>query len=188
MVPVVTDVNKNGKFDKDLFSWEFEAMRKIRLTGQITDAVADEVRAKLEYLDAKGTGDIIIYINSPGGSVTAGLSIMDAMNNCKSDIRTVCTGIAASMGAFLISCGTKGKRGIERHAEMMIHQPLGGAYGQASDVELMAEHMCKVKRTLNTILANNTGKPIQQIIVDTDRDNYLSAEEAVEYGLVDKII
>lgn len=189
MIPVVTDVNKiYGQCEKDLFSWEFENMRKIRLTGQVTDAVADEVRAKLEYLDAKGHGDIIIYINSPGGSVTAGLSIVDAMNNCKSDIQTVCTGIAASMGAFLVSCGTKGKRSIEKNAELMIHQPLGGAYGQASDVELIAEHMCKVKRKLNEILARNTGKPLKQIIVDTDRDYYLGAEEAVEYGLVDKII
>lgn len=188
MIPVVTDVNKCGKQEQDLFSWEFEHMRKIRLTGQITDMVADEVRAKLEYLDEKNHEDIIMYINSPGGSVTAGLSIMDAMNRCKSDIKTVCTGIGASMGAFLVACGTKGKRAIEHNAELMIHQPLGGAYGQASDVERTAEHMCKVKKRLNTILARNTGRDIKQIVVDTDRDYYLSAEEAVEYGLVDRII
>lgn len=188
MVPIVIDVNKNGKQDMDLFSWEFEHIRKIRLTGQITDTVADEVRAKLEYLDLKCHDDIIIYINSPGGSVTAGFSIMDAMNRCKSDIRTVCTGTAASMGAFLVSCGKKGKRSIESNAEMMIHQPLGGTYGQASDVELVAEHMCRVKKRINTILASNTGKDIKQIVADTDRDYYMSAEEAVEYGLVDKII
>ena len=188
MIPIITDVNKNGKHDQDLLSWEFEHMRKIRLTGQITDLVAEEIRAKLEYLDEKGHEDIVMYINSPGGSVTAGFSIMDAMNNCKSDIKTVCTGIAASMGAFLVSCGAKGKRAIEKSAEMMIHQPLGGAYGQASDVELMAEHMCRVKKRLNAILAHNTGKDLKQIVVDTDRDYYLSAKEAVEYGLVDMIL
>lgn len=187
-MPIVTEVTKNGKREQDLFSWEFEQMRKIRLTGQVTDTVAEEIRAKLEYLDEKGHEDIILYINSPGGSVTAGFSIMDAMNNCKSDVRTVCTGIAASMGAFLVSCGAKGKRSIEKSAEMMIHQPLGGAYGQAADVELAAAHIVRVKKRLNSILAHNTGKSLKQVVADTDRDYYLSAEEAVEYGLVDEIL
>jgi ATP-dependent Clp protease protease subunit len=147
-----------------------------------------ETVAQLEYLDALNDDDIYLYINSPGGSVSAGLAIVDTMNRCKSDIVTISTGIAASMGAFIASCGTRGKRYVTPYAEMMIHQPLGGASGQASDIEVAAAHIVQTKRRLNEILAANTGKSIDVIAVDTDRDFYMSAAEAVEYGLVDSLL
>lgn len=185
---VINDMNKQGKFQVDLYSWEFENRRVIRLAGQVTDSLADEIIAKLEYLADKSGEPIKLYINSPGGSVTAGLAIYDTMKRIKCDVSTICVGMAASMGAFLLAGGTKGKRYITENAEVMIHQPLGGAYGQSTDVTLVAEHLSNVKKKLNAIMASNTGKSIKQIAIDTDRDHYLDAKEAVEYGLVDKVI
>ena len=162
--------------------------RIIFLTGEITDAVADTVVAQLIYLEGKDPQkDICLYVNSPGGSVTAGLAIYDTMNYIKCDVSTICIGLAASMGAFLLSSGTKGKRYALPNSEIMIHQPLGGAQGQASDIKIQADHILKTKTRLNKILAKNSGKPLDQVEKDTDRDNYLSAEDAKEYGLIDEI-
>ncbi len=150
--------------------------------------VANTVVAQLIYLEAKDPAkDISLYINSPGGSVSAGLAIYDTMNYVKCDVSTICIGMAASMGAFLLSSGTKGKRYALPNSEIMIHQPLGGAQGQASDIKIAAEHILRTKQRLNTILAKNSGKPLAQIEQDTDRDNYLSAQDAQEYGLIDKV-
>ena len=144
--------------------------------------------AQLIYLEAKDPAkDISLYINSPGGSVSAGLAIYDTMNYVKCDVSTICIGMAASMGAFLLSSGQKGKRYALPNSEIMIHQPLGGAQGQASDIKIAAEHILKTKRKLNAILSQNSGKPVEQVERDTDRDNYLSAQEAMEYGLIDKV-
>ena len=159
------------------------------MSGEIDDAVANTVVAQLIYLEAKDPQkDISLYINSPGGSVSAGLAIYDTMNYIKCDVSTICIGMAASMGAFLLSSGQKGKRFALPNSEIMIHQPLGGAQGQASDIKIAAEHILKTKRKLNEILAKNSGKPLAQIERDTDRDNYLSAQEAMEYGLIDKVL
>ena len=144
--------------------------------------------AQLIYLEAKDPSkDISLYINSPGGSVSAGLAIYDTMNYVKCDVSTICIGMAASMGAFLLSSGARGKRYALPNSEIMIHQPLGGAQGQASDIKIAAEHILRTKRKLNEILAANTGKPVEQLERDTDRDNYLSADEALAYGLIDKV-
>ena len=152
------------------------------------DAVANTVVAQLIYLEGKDSQkDISLYINSPGGSVSAGLAIYDTMNYIKCDVSTICIGMAASMGAFLLSSGAKGKRFALPNSEIMIHQPLGGAQGQASDIKIAAEHILRTKRKLNEILAKNSGKPLSEIERDTDRDNYLSAQEAQEYGLIDKV-
>ena len=162
--------------------------RIIFITGEITDATADIVVAQLIYLEGKDANkDINIYINSPGGSVSAGMAIYDTMNYIKCDICTICIGLAASMGAFLLSSGTKGKRFSLPNSEIMIHQPLGGAQGQATDIAIHAEQILKIKEKLNKILAKNTGKDYQTIVKDTDRDNFMSAEQALEYGLIDKI-
>ena len=150
--------------------------------------MADAIVAQLIYLEGKDPDkDISLYINSPGGSVSAGLAIYDTMNYIRSDVSTICIGLAASMAAFLLSSGAKGKRYALANSEVMIHQPLGGAQGQASDIKIMADHILKTKRKLNEILAKNSGKPYEIVERDTDRDNYLSAEEAKEYGLVDQI-
>ena len=162
--------------------------RIIFITGEINDALANTVVAQLLYLEAKAPQkDITIYINSPGGSVSAGLAIYDTMNYISCDVVTICIGMAASMGAFLLSSGTKGKRFSLPSSEIMIHQPLGGAQGQASDIKIQAEHILKTKKKLNTILASNTGRSFEEIERATDRDNYLSADEALVYGLIDKI-
>jgi ATP-dependent Clp protease protease subunit len=185
---MITKTTKHGKDYFDLTSYVFIEKRKVQLIGEINDGTAMETVSQLEYLDALNDDDIYLYINSPGGSVSAGLAIVDAMNRCKSDIVTVSTGIAASMGAFIASCGKKGKRYVTPYAEVMLHQPLGGAAGQASDIEVAAAHIVQTKRRLNEILARNTGKSIEVIAVDTDRDFYMSALEAVEYGLVDSLL
>ena len=162
--------------------------RIIFLSGEIDDNVANSIVAQLIYLEGKDpTKDISIYINSPGGSVTAGMAIFDTMNYIKCDVSTICVGLAASMGAFLLAAGTKGKRYALPNSEVMIHQPLGGASGQASDIAIHAEQILKTKAKLNKILSENTGKPLGQVEKDTDRDNFMSAEEAKTYGLVDKI-
>ncbi len=187
LVPYIVEQTSRGERSYDIYSRLLED-RIIFLSGEINDAVANTVVAQLIYLEAKDPSkDIHLYINSPGGSVSAGLAIYDTMNYIKCDVSTICIGMAASMGAFLLSSGTKGKRFALPNSEIMIHQPLGGAQGQASDIKIAAEHILRTKKKLNTILAANSGKPIEQIEHDTDRDNYLSAEEALNYGLIDKV-
>ena len=187
LIPMVVEQTDRGERSYDIYSKLLEE-RTIFITGEIEDGMANTVVAQLLYLEAKDSAkDIDIYINSPGGSVTAGLAIYDTMNFIKCDVKTICVGMAASMAAFLLSSGAKGKRFALPSSEIMIHQPLGGAQGQASDIKIQAEHILKLKKKLNTVLAANTGKPIEVIEKDTDRDNYLSAEEALRYGLIDKI-
>ncbi len=187
VVPYVIENTGKGERSYDIYSRLLED-RIIFLTGEINDAVADSVVAQLIFLEGKDPNkDISLYINSPGGSVSAGLAIYDTMNYIKCDVSTICIGLAASMGAFLLSSGTKGKRYSLPNSEIMIHQPLGGAQGQASDIKIQADHIIKTKHRLNSILAANSGKPYEVIEKDTDRDNYLSAEEAKEYGLIDEI-
>ena len=186
-IPYVVENTGKGERSYDIYSRLLED-RIIFLTGEINDQVADAIVAQLIYLEGKDPDkDISLYINSPGGSVSAGLAIYDTMNYIRSDVSTICIGLAASMAAFLLSSGAKGKRIALPNAEVMIHQPLGGAQGQASDIKIMADHILKTKRKLNEILAKNSGKPYEIVERDTDRDNYLSAEEAKEYGLVDQI-
>lgn len=188
MIPTIRTISKTGRETIDLLSYDFCTNRKIMLCGPINDETATETIAQLEYLDQNGTDDIKLYINSAGGSVSSGMAIVDAMNRCKCDVATICTGMAASMGAFILSCGTKGKRYATPLSEVMIHQPLGGVQGQASDIQLVAEHIAKTKRRINEILAQNTGQSIETIAKDCDRDYFLTAQEAVQYGLVDKLL
>ncbi len=187
LVPVVVENDLSVERSYDIFSRLLKE-RIIFLGGEINDGVANNIVAQLLYLDSLGNDDIAIYINSPGGSVSAGMAIYDTMNFIKSDVSTICIGIAASMGAFLLSSGAKGKRFILPNADVMIHQPLGGAEGQATDIKIASERILGLRERLNKILAKNTGKNFKKIERDTERDNYLSAEEAVSYGLVDKII
>ena len=187
LVPIVVEKEINGERSYDIYSRLLED-RIIFLSGEIDDAMADTVVAQLIFLESVADDkDITIYINSPGGSVTAGMAIYDTMNYIKCDVSTVCIGLAASMGAFLLSSGTKGKRYSLPNSEIMIHQPLGGFRGQASDIMIHAENIQKTKEKLNQILAKNTGKDYEQVVKDTDRDNFMSADEALEYGLIDKI-
>lgn len=187
LVPYIVEQTSRGERSYDIYSRLLED-RIIFLSGEIDDAVANTVVAQLIYLESKDPSkDISLYINSPGGSVSAGFAIYDTMNYIRCDVSTICIGMAASMGAFLLSCGTKGKRFALPNSEIMIHQPLGGAQGQASDIKIAADHILKTRKKLNEILAANTGRPIEQIERDTDRDNYLSASEAKEYGLIDTV-
>ncbi len=187
LIPYIVEQTSRGERSYDIYSRLLED-RIIFLTGEIDDAVADTVVAQLIYLEAKDPSkDISLYINSPGGSVSAGLAIYDTMNYIKCDVSTICIGMAASMGAFLLSSGQKGKRYALPNSEIMIHQPLGGAQGQASDIKIAADHILKTRQKLNDILARNSGKPLEVIERDTDRDNYLSAQEALEYGLIDRV-
>ena len=187
LIPYVVERTSSGERSYDLYSRLLED-RIIFLSGEIDDAVANTVVAQLIYLEGKDpTKDISLYINSPGGSVSAGMAIYDTMNYIKCDVSTICIGLAASMGAFLLAAGAKGKRFALKNSEIMIHQPLGGAQGQASDIKIQAEHILKIREKMNRILAENTGKTVEEIARDTDRDNYLSAEEAQRYGLVDKV-
>ncbi len=187
LIPYVVEQSNKGERTYDIYSRLLED-RIIMLSGEIDDAVANTIVAQLIYLEGKDPEkDICLYINSPGGSVSAGLAIYDTMNYVKCDVSTICIGLAASMGAFLLSSGKKGKRFALPNSEIMIHQPLGGAQGQASDIKIQADHILKIKQKLNKILSENTGKPIEQIEKDTDRDNYLSSEDALEYGLIDHI-
>ncbi len=187
LIPYIVEQTSRGERSYDIYSRLLED-RIIFLSGEIDDAVANTVVAQLIYLEAKDPNkDINLYINSPGGSVSSGLAIYDTMNYIKCDVSTICIGMAASMGAFLLSSGAKGKRFALPNSEIMIHQPLGGAQGQASDIKIAADHILKTRNKLNNILANNSGKPLSQIEKDTDRDNYLSAQEAMEYGLIDKV-
>lgn len=187
LIPYVVEQTGKGERSYDIYSRLLED-RIIFLSGEINDAVANTVVAQLLFLEGKDSSkDICLYINSPGGSVTAGLAIYDTMKYIKCDVTTICIGLAASMGAVLLSSGTKGKRFSLPNSEIMIHQPLGGAQGQATDIKIQADHIMRTKKRLNNILAANTGKPYEIIERDTDRDNFLSAEEAKEYGLIDDI-
>ena len=187
LVPYIVEQTSRGERSYDIYSRLLED-RIIFLSGEIDDAVANTVVAQLIYLEAKDPQkDISLYINSPGGSVSAGLAIYDTMNYIKCNVSTICIGMAASMGAFLLSSGQRGKRYALPNSEIMIHQPLGGAQGQASDIKIAAEHILRTKQKLNTILAQNSGRPLSEIERDTDRDNYLSAQQAQEYGLIDKV-
>ncbi len=186
-IPYVIEQNSRGERSYDIYSRLLED-RIIFLGDQVDNGSANAIVAQLLFLEAKDpTKDIYLYINSPGGSVTAGLAIYDTMKYIRCDVCTICIGMAASMGAFLLSSGTKGKRYALPNSEIMIHQPSGGADGKASDVKIAAEHLLKVRAKLNQILAENTGRPLSDIERDTDRDNYLSAQEALEYGLIDKV-
>ena len=188
LVPYVVEQTGKGERSYDIYSRLLKD-RIIFLSEEIDDHIASLVVAQLLFLEAEDPEkDICIYINSPGGSVTAGMAIYDTMNYIKCDVSTICIGLAASMGAFLLSSGTKGKRFALPNSEIMIHQPLGGAQGQASDIKIQADHIIKTKHRLNTILAENSGKPYEQVEKDTDRDNYLSAQDAKEYGLIDEVI
>lgn len=187
-MPYVIEQTNRGERSYDIYSRLLED-RILFLSGEIDDTLANTIVAQLIYLEGKDPDkDIMMYINSPGGSISAGFAIYDTMNYIKCDVHTVCVGLAASMGAFLLSSGAKGKRSALPNAEVMIHQPLmGGLSGQASDIKIHAEHILRTKRKLNKILAENSGQTIEQIEKDTDRDNYMSAEEARKYGLIDNI-
>lgn len=187
LIPMVIDRTDNGERSFDIYSRLLED-RVVFLSGEITDEIANLVVAQLIYLESKDpTKDISLYINSPGGSVTAGLAIYDTMRYIRCDVSTICIGMAASMGALLLSSGAKGKRYALPNSEIMIHQVLGGAQGQASDVEIHTRQLLKMKKKLNEILAENTGRNLSEVEKDTDRDNYLSAEEAKKYGIVDEV-
>lgn len=188
LIPYVIEQTSRGERSYDIYSRLLKE-RIIFLGEEVTDVSASVVVAQLLFLEAEDPGkDINLYINSPGGSVTAGMAIYDTMNYIKSDVSTLCVGMAASMGAFLLAGGAKGKRFILPNAEVMIHQPSGGARGQATEIQIVAEKILQTKEKLNRILAENTGQPYEVVCQDTERDHYLTAEEAVSYGLVDKIL
>ena len=188
LVPYVVEQTNRGERQYDIFSRLLND-RIVVLSDEVNDATASLVVAQLLFLESQDAEkDISFYINSPGGSVSAGLAIYDTMQYIKCDVSTICMGMAASMGAFLLSSGAKGKRFALPNSEIMIHQPSGGAQGQATEIEIVAKHILRTKEKLNRILSENTGKPIEEIALDTDRDNFMSAEEALEYGLVDKIL
>ena len=187
LIPMVVDQTNGEERSYDIYSRLLED-RIIFLNGEVDDNLANNVIAQLIYLEGKNPDkDIYIYINSPGGSVSAGLAIYDTMRYIKCDVSTICVGLAASMGAFLLAGGTKGKRFALPNSEIMIHQPLGGAQGQASDIMIQANQIAKIKKKINDMLSENTGKPIEIVEKDTDRDNYMTAEEAKAYGLIDEI-
>lgn len=187
LIPIVVDKENNIERSYDIFSRILKD-RIIILSGEITDEVANSITAQLLYLNSLNHDDISLYINSPGGSITAGMAIYDTMNFIDSDVSTICLGIAASMAAFLLAAGKKGKRFILPNGEVMIHQPLGGATGQATEIKIAAERILKLKKKLNQILAKNTNREIEIIERDTERDYFLDAKEALDYGLVDKVI
>ena len=188
LVPMVVEQTGRGERSYDIFSRLLND-RIIFLSDEVNDATASLVVAQMLFLEAQDPDkDICFYINSPGGSVTAGMAIYDTMQYIKCDVSTICIGMAASMGAFLLAAGTKGKRIALPHSEIMIHQPLGGAQGQASDIKIRAELILRTRDMLNKILSEKTGKPIEQIEKDTDRDNFMTAEQALEYGIIDRII
>ena len=188
LVPMVVEQTNRGERSYDIFSRLLND-RVIFLSDQVNDTTASLVVAQMLFLEAQDPDkDISFYINSPGGSVSAGMAIYDTMNFIKCDVSTICIGMAASMGAFLLSSGTKGKRIALPNSEIMIHQPLGGMQGQATDIKIHADRIIRMRRTLNEILAKQTGRPVEEIERDTERDNFLSAEEAKAYGLIDEVI
>ena len=187
LIPTVIEKNEMGERAYDIYSRLLKD-RIIILNGEINDDSSNIVVAQLLYLDSLNNEDISIYINSPGGSITSGMAIYDTMNFVKSDISTICIGMSASMAAFILACGTKGKRYILPNSEVMIHQPLGGTQGQATDIKIATDRIMKLKNRLNSILAKQTGKSLKKITNDTERDNFMNSNEALSYGLVDKII
>lgn len=187
LVPIIVDKEGTAERSYDIFSRLLKD-RIVILSGEIDDSLANSIVAELLYLDSINHNEISLYINSPGGSITAGMAIFDTMNFIKSDVSTICIGMAASMAAFLLSCGTKGKRYSLPNSEIMIHQPLGGIQGQATEIKIAAERILKIRSKLNKILSNNTGQPLEKIEKDTERDHFLETNEALEYGLIDKII
>ena len=184
LIPTVIEKNSNGERAYDIYSRLLKD-RIILLNGEIDDCLSNSIVAQLLYLDSLNHNDIYLYINSPGGSITSGMAIYDTMNFISSDVSTICIGMAASMAAFLLSSGTKGKRYALSNSEVMIHQPLGGAKGQATEIKIAAERIVKLKKKLNNILSKNTGKTIKKIEKDTERDYYLDSSEALEYGIID---
>ena len=187
-IPIVIEQTNKGERSYDIYSRLLKD-RIIFVTGEIDDYMADLIVAQLIFLEAEDPDkEIFMYINSPGGSVSAGMAIYDTMQYIKCDVCTICVGLAASMGAFLLSSGTKGKRKALPNSEIMIHQPLGGAQGQATDIQIRANQILRIKENLNKILSSNTGQPLEKIMADTDRDFYMSADEAKEYGIVDDVI
>ena len=188
LIPMVIEQTNRGERSYDIYSRLLKD-RIVFLGGEINDDVANLVVAQLLFLEMEDPeSDISLYINSPGGSVTAGMAIVDTMNYVKCDVATICMGMAASMGAFLLAGGAKGKRYALPNAEIMIHQPSGGSQGQCTDIQIQAEQILKIKRNLNRILADNTGKDIETIERDCERDHFMSAQEAMEYGIIDKVI
>lgn len=187
LIPTVIEKSNMGERAYDIYSRLLKD-RIIILSGEIDDNLANSIVAQLLYLDSINNDTINLYINSPGGSITSGMAIYDTMNFIKSDVSTICIGMAASMAAFLLSSGKKGKRFCLPNSEVMIHQPLGGAQGQATEIKIAAERILKLKNKLNTILAKNTGKSLKQIERDTERDNFMDSNEAFEYGIVDKVL
>lgn len=187
LIPMIIDKERFGERNYDIFSRLLKE-RIIFISGEIDDDLANSVVAQLLYLDSINNNDISIYINSPGGSITSGMAIYDTMNFVKSDVSTICIGIAASMAAFLLSCGKRGKRYILPNSEVMIHQPLGGVNGQATEIKIVAERILKLKNKINNLLSINTGKELNIIEIDTERDYYMDSKEALSYGIVDKII
>lgn len=187
LVPMIVEKEISGERSYDIFSRLLKE-RIILLSGEIDDNLSNTIVAELLYLDSINNDDISIYINSPGGSITAGMAIYDTMNFIKSDVSTICIGMAASMGAFLLSCGSKGKRFALPNSEIMIHQPLGGASGQATEIKIAAERILKLKKKLNEILAKNCNQSIKKIENDTERDYFMDAEESLKYGIIDNII
>ncbi|MBS5843923.1 MAG: ATP-dependent Clp endopeptidase proteolytic subunit ClpP [Clostridiales bacterium] len=188
LVPVVIEQTSRGERSYDIYSRLLND-RIIVLSDEVNDVTASLVVAQLLFLESENPDkDIQLYINSPGGSVTSGMAIYDTMQFIKCDVSTICMGMAASMGAFLLAAGAKGKRFSLPNSEIMIHQPLGGAKGQATDIQIQAEQILKIKDKLNRILSERTGQPLEKVVADTERDNYMSAQEALEYGLIDKIM
>ncbi len=188
LVPMVVEQTSRGERSFDIYSRLLQD-RVIFLSDEVNDTTASLVVAQLLFLESQDPDkDIVLYINSPGGSITAGMAIFDTMNYIKCDVSTVCVGMAASMGAFLLAAGAKGKRLALPNSEIMIHQPLGGMQGQATDIKIHADRIIRMRRTLNEILAKQTGRPVEEIERDTERDNFLSAEEAKAYGLIDEVI
>lgn len=188
LVPMVIEQTSKGERSYDIYSRLLKE-RIIFLADEVNDVTASLVVAQLLFLDAEDPGkDIFLYINSPGGSVTAGMAIFDTMNYIKSDVSTICVGMAASMGAFLLAAGAKGKRYALPNSTIMIHQPLGGTRGQASDIKIHADHIIQTREKLNKILSERTGKPIEQVEKDTDRDNFLTSDQAKDYGIIDEVM
>lgn len=187
IIPTIIEKSSNKEYAYDLYSRLLKD-RVVFLSGEINDYVSNIIVSELLYLDSLNNDDIYLYINSPGGSVSAGMAIYDTMNYIKSDVKTIAIGLAASMGAFILANGTKGKRCSLKNSEIMIHQPLGGTSGQATDIKIAAEHILKTKDKINKILADVTGNSLKKIEKDTDRDNFMDAKEALNYGLIDQII
>ena len=187
LIPIIIDKEQNGERSYDIFSRLLKE-RIVFISGEIDDNLSNSVIAQLLYLDSLNSDDIYLYINSPGGDITAGLAIYDTMNYIKSDVSTICVGLAASMGAFLLLSGKKGKRIALENSEIMIHQPLGGVKGQATDIKIVSDRIIKIKKKLNNIISKKTNKSLKQVEKDTDRDYYLDSKEAKEYGIIDKIL